>query len=245
MINFAKIINYKSDKTTNQEAFKETILINIIITIVIFLFIYTINNIIIEHLYGIWLTGIGCIAEIVVIALFVRKKIPYIFTVNTGILLGTSCLISDIYFTNGILSPSVPWLITAPIISFLLLEKSASTRFWIFTSLLIILVFGMINHFGIQLENKLNEDYFTDYHLTSYIGLVFMLVIIATIFENKKNRIYNELEQKQYELQQSENRFRTMFEKAPLGIALTNSKTGDVSKMNDQFYKIIGKFTFH
>ena len=235
MINFSKIINYKSDKT-NHEAFKETILINFIITIAVFLFIYTINNILIAHIYGIWLTGVACLAEILLIYLFIRKKVTYLFTVNTGILLGTICLVSDIYFTNGILSPTVPWVITPPIISFLLLEKSVSTRFWIFTSLLIILVFGMLNDFGIQLANKINQNYFAFYHLTSYIGLVFMLVIIASIFENKKNRIYNELEQ-------SENRFRTMFEKAPLGIALTNSTTGDVSKMNNQFYKIIGRRT--
>jgi len=240
MINFAKIVNFKSDKT-NHEAFKETILINFIITVAIFLFIYTINNIIIKHLYGVWLMGFVCLTEITVIALFIRKKIPYTFTVNAGIVLGSICLVSDIYFTNGILSPTLPWIITAPTISFLLLEKSFSTRFWIFTSILIILFFGIINHLGIESVNKLNKEYFDFYHLTSYIGLVFMLVIIATIFENKKNRIYNELEQKQYELQKSENRFRTMFEKAPLGIGLTNSITGEVTNMNDQFSKIIGK----
>ena len=241
MINFAKIVNYKSDKTTNQEVFKETILINLIITVAIFLFIYTINNIIIEHIYGVWLTGLACLAEISVIGLFIKKKIPYTFTVNAGIFLGSICLVSDIYFTNGILSATIPWVITPPIISFLLLEKSTSTRFWIFTSILIILVFGIVNHFEIQLVNKLDHDYFAFYHLTSYIGLVFMLVIIATIFEKKKNKIYNELEQKQYELQQSENRFRTMFEKAPLGIGLTNSTSGEVTNMNNQFSKIIGR----
>ena len=233
MINFAKIINYKSDKA-NHEAFKETILINFILTVAAFLLIYTINNVIINHLYGIRLTGIACLAEIILIGLFIRKKIPYTFTVNTGILLGTICLVSDIYFTKGILSPTLPWVITPPIISFLLLEKSVSTRFWIFTSILIILVFGIVNQFGIQLVNKLDKDYFAFYHLTSYIGLVFMLVIIATIFENKKNRIYNELEQ-------SENRFRTIFEKAPLGIGLTKSTTGEVTNMNNQFSKIIGR----
>ena len=123
MLNFVDLVKYKSDKSEN-ESFKESILINFIFTVAIFLFFYAINNFIIDHLYGIWIMGICSISEFVLISLFIKKKIPYCYTVNIGILLGSICLISDIYFTNGIASPTLPWIITAPIVSFLLLENS-------------------------------------------------------------------------------------------------------------------------
>ena len=240
MLNFVDLVNYKSDKNDN-ESFKESILINFIFTVAIFLFFYALNNVFIQHKYGFWFMAISSIAEFVLIGLFIKKRIPYDYTVNIGILLGTISLISDIFYTNGIASPTLPWIITAPIVSFLLLEKSLSTRFWIVVSLLTILFFGIINMYGIILENKINQNYFAVYHLTSYIGLVIMLVIIANIFEKKKNRIFNELQQKQTQLQNSETRFRTMFEKAPLGIGLTNSITGVISEMNPRYEEIVGR----
>ena len=240
MLNFVDLVNYKSNRNEN-DSFKESILINFIFTVAIFLFLYAINNAIINHIYGIWIMGICSISEFVLISLFIKKKIPYYHTVNIGILLGSICLISDMYFTNGIASPTLPWIITAPIVSFLLLEKGISTRFWLVISILTILFYGIININGITLENKINPNYFAVYHLTSYIGLVCMLVIIAEIFEKKKNRLFNELQKKQIELQNSETRFRTMFEKAPLGIGLTNSITGVISEMNPRYAEIVGR----
>ncbi len=240
MLNFVDLVKYKSDKNDN-ESFKESILINLIFTVGIFLFLYAINNLLINHKYGFWLMILSCIAEFTLVSLFFKKKISYAYTVNLAILLGTIPLISDIFYTNGISSPTLPWIIIAPTVSFLLLEKSVSTYFWIILSIFTILFFGVLNIEGIVFENKINPDYFAFYHLSSYIGLVFMLVIIANIFENKKNRIFNELQQKQSELQNSETRFRTMFEKAPLGIGLTNSITGAISEMNPRYEEIVGR----
>ena len=240
MLNFVDLVNYKSDRNDN-ESFKESILINFIFTVAIFLFLYAINNILISHKYGFWFMSSSSVSEFILISLFVKKKIPYNYTVNIGILIGSISLISDIFFTNGIASPTLPWIITAPIVSFLLLEKGISTRFWVIISLITILFFGVVNISGIVLENKINQNYFAVYHLTSYIGLVFILVIIANIFEKKKNRIFSELQKKQIELQNSEIRFRTMFEKAPLGIGLTNSITGVISEMNPRYAEIVGR----
>jgi len=240
MLNFVDLVKYKSDKNDN-ESFKESILINLIFTVGIFLFLYAINNLLINHKYGFWLMILSCIAEFTLVSLFFKKIFSYTYTVNLAILLGTIPLISDIFYTNGISSPTLPWIIIAPTVSFLLLEKSVSTYFWIILSILTILFFGILNIEGIVLENKINPDYYAFYHLSSYIGLVFMLVIIANVFENKKNKIFNELQQKQTELQISETRFRTIFEKAPLGIGLTNSITGVTLEMNPSYKEIVGR----
>ena len=143
MINFAKLANYSSE-SKDQELFKEILLINFIFTIVGFLIVFSVNNILIHHIYGAYILSISAIFQLLLVFSFIKKKISYIFTVNTGILLGASFLFSDIYLTNGITSPSLPWIILPPIISFILLEKSTSTRIWIFTSILIVLFFGLL-----------------------------------------------------------------------------------------------------
>ena len=239
MINFAKLANYSSE-SKDQELFKEILLINFIFTVVGFLIVFSVNNILIHHIYGAYILSISAIFQLLLVFSFIKKKISYIFTVNTGILLGASFLFSDIYLTNGITSPSLPWIILPPIISFILLEKSTSTRIWIFTSILIVLFFGLLKMFHIELDNKIDPAFFSIYYTTSYIGLVFMLVVIANLFENKKNRIFNELEAKQKELIESKNRFKTIFDKAPLGIGVTNSNTGIIAAMNERFSEIIG-----
>ena len=239
MINFAKLANYRSE-SKDQELFKEILLINFIFTVVGFLIVFSVINILIHHIYGAYILSISAIFQLILVFSFIKKKISYIFTVNTGILLGASFLFSDIYLTNGITSPSLPWIILPPIISFILLEKSTSTRIWIFTSILIVLFFGLLKMFHIELDNKIDPAFFSIYYTTSYIGLVFMLVVIANLFENKKNRIFNELEAKQKELLESKNRFKTMFDKAPLGIGVTNSNTGIIAAMNERFSEIIG-----
>ena len=73
MLNFVNLVNYKSDRNEN-ESFKESILINFIFTVAIFLFLYAINNIIIDHKYGLWFMISSSISEFILISLFVKKK---------------------------------------------------------------------------------------------------------------------------------------------------------------------------
>ena len=238
MLNFVKIIKYKSTKS-EQDFFKESILINFILTISCFFFAYAIIYLIINHInrsINLFFYGV---LELILITFFIKNKIKYSYVVNLGILASYIYLCIEIYNSKGLFSPSLPWVILAPIVSFILLEKSISTRFWSSLSLITILIFGLFHYFGIRTKNNLLFEFETIYYTASYIGLVFMLIIITNIFEKKKRRLFNELEKKQKELIESENRFRTIFEKAPLGIVLTNS--GEITSMNKKYEEIIGE----
>lgn len=54
-------------------------------------------------------------------------------------------------------------------------------------------------------------------------------------------RRYTELEQTRMALSLSEKHFRTMFEQAPLGIALVNSLNGQIKDVNPKFAEIVGR----
>ena len=233
MINIVKLLKYKSEND-GQTFFKETILINFISIAICFFFIYAVNNYFLEHLYGKYIMFFGGVLELCLLIFFVKKKISYSLTVNCGIFISTVCLASDVYFTGGLYSPSLPWVMLIPMISFLLLEKSNANRIWLFTGISIMFFYGVSGLFGLKFPNRIGAEELPIALITSYIGLSAMLVIVTYIFEKKKNKIF-------VELKESETRFRIMFEKAPLGIGLTNSITGVIDELNPKYAEIVGR----
>ncbi len=233
MIYIAKILKYKSESDA-QSFFKEAILINFTSIAIGFFFVYSLNNYLLDHIYGMPIMLTGGILETILLILFVRKKINYTVTVNLGILLTYSCLVFDVYFTGGIFSPSLPWMVLIPMISFLLLERSLSNRIWLITSIGTMAIYGFVQLAGITCPNRITSIELPIALVTSYIGLGTMLIIITYVFEKKKDRIFRELKE-------SEQRFRTIFEQAPLGIGLTNSKTGVIDRLNPKYAEIVGR----
>ncbi|HEY5587417.1 MAG TPA: PAS domain-containing protein, partial [Candidatus Paceibacterota bacterium] len=55
------------------------------------------------------------------------------------------------------------------------------------------------------------------------------------------NRTNIDMSESQKMLQTSEERFKTIFEQAPLGIALIDSNTGHIYEVNSRFAKICGR----
>jgi PAS domain S-box-containing protein len=240
MLNFSKIYNYQSE-SEDATLFKETLLINFISAATCFFFAYSINNILIKSIYGFYFMFTAGIVLSIIITLLVKHKISFVSAVNFGNATAFSCLAADIYFTGGVHSPSLPWIILIPMASFLMLEKCASTKFWIFSVVILILSFGFIALTGTILLNRIPEDRFPIYLTTSYSGLAVMLAIMTNLFEIKNKKILEELQVKQNELLTSEKRFRTMFETSPLGISVANSITGEVTEMNAKYSEIVGR----
>ena len=240
MLSFVKLFNYKSE-SEDSVLFKETLLINFISAATCFFFLYAINNYFIDSKAGfyIMLTA-GSLLSIIII-LLLKHKISFLNAVNIGNFTAYVCLATDVYFSGGVHSPTLPWIILLPMASFLMLEKCLSTRIWLILSVLFIFVYGIIALTGYVILNRIPEDKFPIYLTTSYSGLAIMLAIMTNIFSKKNNKIFEELEKKQTQLLTSEKRFRTMFETSPLGISLANSITGEVIEMNAKYAHIVGR----
>lgn len=240
MLNFAQIFNYKSN-SDEQTYFKETLLINFIGSAICFFFLYSINNYLINSIAGFYIMMAAGVLLSCIFFLLNVKLISYLSAVNVGNTIAYICLASDVYFTGGIHSPSLPWIILLPMASFLMLEKCWSTTIWLISSVFLILVYGGISLSGIIIINKISENDFPIYLTTSYVGLACMLAIMTYIFDKKNKRIFKLLEDKQYELYKSEKRFRIMFETAPLGISVANSVTGEIEELNFKYAEIVGR----
>ena len=137
----------------------------------------------------------------------------------------------------------------------------------IFFSMAIVLsIDSLIFNFGVsygtgQILNNLIS------HLTSKIPLAFFYSMLFTFYlvfldkrtiksESKSNAfndifsfltyrqkyelVFTEKETQKKELQVSQDRLKTMFDEAPLGIGLINSLTGDIIEANKQYCKIVG-----
>lgn len=233
MINIVKLLKYKS-KGDHQTLFNETVLINFTSTAIFFFFVYAINNYFLDNILGFSIMFIGGLAELSLLTLYIKKKMPYVTIVNIGIFVTYCCLVIDVFYTGGINSPSLPWMILIPMIAFLLLEKTINIRIWFALSLIVMLFYGSIALAGFVCPNKILESQKSFALFTSYTGLLIMLAVITYVFEKKKSKILQEL-------LVSEKRFRTIFEKAPLGIGLTNSITGIIDELNPKYADIVGR----
>jgi PAS domain S-box-containing protein len=240
MLNFAKVFNYKSD-SDEQEFFKESLLINFIGSATCFFFIYSVNNYFINSIAGFYIMFSAGALLTILSFLLNKKLISFIKAVNVGNFVAYVALAVDVYYTGGIQSPTLAWIILLPMASFLMLEKCFSTSLWLILSVLLIIIYGSIGISGITLVNNLGEKEFPIFLTTSYVGLAIMLAIMTNLFDSKKRRIFDLLEAKQLELFNSEKRFRIIFEKAPLGISVANSVTGEIEELNLKFAEIVGR----
>ncbi len=240
MLDFSKILNYKSE-SEGQKLFEETILVNFICSAICFFIIYSANNFFIESIQGFYIMMGAGLSLSFILFLFFTKLFNHKQTVNVGNSVAYLCLACDVYFTGGVHSPSLAWIILLPMASFLMLGKSISTSIWLILSVLLIMFFGLLDIKGIKIINVLSQEKFPIYLTTSYIGLACMLAIMTTIFDKKTKRIFEELVKNQAELTKSEKRFRTIFETAPLGISVANSISGEINELNLKYAEIVGR----
>ena len=109
------------------------------------------------------------------------------------------------------------------------------------------LEFNPINSFAIIFKNKielLGKFEVIDVKFPQFIpqyekiGAIISQIGVLTITNARK---YSELEKTRMELIISEEHFRTMFDQAPLGIALVNSLNGEIHDVNPKFAAITGR----
>jgi PAS domain S-box-containing protein len=233
MINIANLLRLKSDSNA-QNSFKEEILIKLLLIAICFFLVYSLNNYVLGNRSGFYFMLGGAIIQSLFLYLFVKRKLGYFVAVNAGIGLTFFCLILDTCNTGGIFSPTLPWIMLVPMLSFLLLEKSQVTVIWLIISIVSLGVFGFFGLMGFLFPYTLRGSALAIDMVTSYVGLAAMLVIITVLFEQKKNKIFRDLVA-------SEKRFRAIFEKSPLGIGLTNSLTGVIDELNPKYAEIVGR----
>ena len=73
------------------------------------------------------------------------------------------------------------------------------------------------------------------------IGVAALILVIILLWNRKLSREIQERKKAEEALEESESRFREMFEQSPFGIALIGSLTGQIYALNPKFVKISGR----
>jgi PAS domain S-box-containing protein len=85
--------------------------------------------------------------------------------------------------------------------------------------------------------------YVSDLRSFQGVGMlpVVLLVVLAYALSNQRARLRHLVAVRTEALKESEERFRAMFEQAPLGVALIDSLTGRIDEVNPRFAEIAGR----
>ena len=102
-----------------------------------------------------------------------------------------NCLVVSVfccgYFSGGIHSQVTPWFALIPVASILLLGVCKDTIAWFILSIAGVLVFGILDMNGIELEQQYNLEYTGIFFTVCLIGLVAILFSIALVFDINRN----------------------------------------------------------
>jgi signal transduction histidine kinase len=139
---------------------------------------------------------IGCI-----ILLFLIKFGWNVFQVaNVYGFVGSLSVYGCIFFSGGFDSPVLPWVATSPI-ALLLVAGKKSGYFWAVVSLVIVVVFGMMDYNGYVFPIEYTKSKEAFFFLSCHCGLVLIIFFISIVFENVRIRAHNEVSRQKNEIQ--------------------------------------------
>ncbi len=146
------------------------------------------------------------------LAFFGKTKIPIGLLGNVYSFVGASAIIVLAYFSGGIWSALYPWIIAIPVLSLLVVGRSAAI-FWGAVSFLVMIWFGILAEQGIELPVEYNQEYKTLWFLSVVPGLLLIILFISFVFEHTQTKALNDLQQTNTQLQNQKDTIATQSER--------------------------------
>jgi signal transduction histidine kinase len=109
-----------------------------------------------------------------------------------------------IYFSGGLQSPVMPWLVVLPVTALLLFDTMKDVIIWIVIPVVVILSFMIASFLGFSTPISYNLGWKNFYLGISYSGLTLIIFIVSYIFKSFINNNLNQLKAAQDQLIQSE-----------------------------------------
>jgi signal transduction histidine kinase len=190
---FKIIVKYffPSNISSLEEQRKSALLINFLIALSTFSFIYLVLCYFTNIIVGVWTNLImlpSCI-----IALFVFKSTKSFIRSSNIAVFGLAIGIAEgVLFSGNPHSPAIPWLIAVPSCAFLLGNKKIGI-IWTVIVTVIILMSGLVSILKIPIP-YLFPSYLSSYILTfTLIAVTIFLAIIMSIYDNTRTAMTNAL----------------------------------------------------
>lgn len=157
-----------------------------------------------------------------------RKGLPINILANLFILFGTIGVTWTVFYTGGFESGTIVWYGVLPIASLLLINKKSS-YFWSAACIALVVFIGVLQINGYPFENQIDPNYIYHFNISTFSGIVFMLFLIALLFENTKQDAFDLLNQKNNLLAQEKRRSdNLLLNILPVGVAEELKENGKI-----------------
>jgi class 3 adenylate cyclase len=146
---------------------------------------------------------------------------------NLFILFGTIGVTWTVFYTGGFESGTLVWYAVLPIASLLLVNKMSS-YIWSSICIAVVIFIGVLQIQGYAFENQIDPAYVHHFNISTISGIVFMLFLIALVFENTKQDAFNQLEKNNIQLAKEKKRSdNLLLNILPLEVAEELKETGE------------------
>ena len=140
-----------------------------------------------------------------ILPLMFKKGLPINLGGNLFILFGTIGVTWTVFYTGGFESGTLFWYGVLPIASLLLVNKTSS-YFWTVVCVLLVSTIGILQIGGYPFENQIDPHFVYHFNLSTGIGVVLMLFLLALVFENTKQEAFDKLKVKNEQLSEEKKR---------------------------------------
>lgn len=228
---------HPSIREGDQETIRKARL-NIIFSAVLLMtaVIYAAATFIVEEYIATVILAVGIFTELcnlVFLRMTGRLFLSGIFL--TAILMMVICGLS--FFWGGYRAPGLMWLIFVSIIGTNLSGKKAG-YIWLFITLLCVLFFYLLDMYGFEFPNLLNDKNYRYMRLLILLGAITVTWMLIIIYEITKNQITQMYKEAKEEIREREQMFDTILSASPFGIGLLKNRT--VEWGNDALIRMFG-----
>lgn len=184
---------------------------------------YLFISYLIDFRYGVILMWFNLITFLL-LPLLLRFKISLDLLGNIYLSIGSLVVVMVIFFSGGLQSPVLPWLAASPTLALMLMGRRYAI-FWTFLAILGVIFFGYLSFKEVELSYNFNTDWHVFFYIQVIVGLITLVLVINLIFHNSKEKAYQVISEKNYELSQALNELekaRNALEKSHNDIVLIN-----------------------
>ena len=186
---------------------KDRLLLHTSLYTSLFSFFYLLISLLIDFELGVNLMIFNVIGFLL-LPFLLRTRLPLWLTGNVYVLIGASAIVLLIYYSGGVESPILPWLLGPPSIALLIVNKRSALA-WTALMAACFTYFGMLAIDQVSLEKQYDPAWHYPFVLATYIGLLLILVMIFFIFENYRTKAQKKIEQQNAELQNALERLQS------------------------------------
>ncbi len=189
----------RSDRPYQGELAKDLLLLRASLYTGLFSLFYLFVSILIGFQAGVNLM-IFNVVGFLLLPFLLRTSVPIWVIGNIYVFIGALAIVLLIYYSGGVESAILPWLLGPPSIAMLIVNKR-SALVWAALMVACFFYFGILATNGISLEKPYDPSWHYTFLLATHIGLLLILVMIFFIFENYRSMAQKKIEQQNTELQ--------------------------------------------